>query len=93
MHRLATMTLVVLTLSSGAAADDNATVPGDVTTPHPTILNLAVEWKIAGDANLNGTVSVRYRAVGRECLARGHASAAGPGRPEPPHDSHLPLGE
>jgi Right handed beta helix region len=39
-------------------------VPGEVTTPHPTILNLAVEWQIAGDANLNGTVSVRYRAAG-----------------------------
>ena len=64
MCRVATMTLVVLMLSSVAAADDNATVPGDVTTPHPTILNLAVEWKISGDANLNGTVAVRYRAVG-----------------------------
>ncbi len=63
MHRLATMTLFVLTLCSLAAADDNATVPGEVTTPYPTILNLAVEWKIAGDANLNGTVSVRYRAA------------------------------
>jgi hypothetical protein len=49
-----------------AAADENATVAGDVTTPYPTILNLAVEWKIAGDANLNGTVSVRYRAAGEE---------------------------
>jgi hypothetical protein len=63
MHGLAAMTLVVLTLAS-VAADDDATVPGDVTTPHPTILNLAVEWKIAGDANLNGTVSVRYRGPG-----------------------------
>ena len=66
MHRLAIMTLFVLTLGSMAAADDNATVPGDVTTPYPTILNLAVEWKIAGDANLNGTVSVRYRAAGED---------------------------
>jgi hypothetical protein len=27
---------------------------------------LAVEWKIVGDANLNGTVSVRYRVAGEE---------------------------
>jgi hypothetical protein len=63
MHCLLAMTMIVLTLLSGAAAAD-ATIPGDVSTPHPTILNLAVEWKIAGDANLNGKVSVRYRAAG-----------------------------
>ena len=45
MGLLATMTLVVLTLGRMAAAEQDATVPGDVTTPHPTILNLAVEWK------------------------------------------------
>src|ERR1700677_2832578 len=64
MRRLIVMAWVSWALGSMAAADDNATVPGAVTTPHPTILNLAVEWKIAGDANLNGTVSVRYRAAG-----------------------------
>jgi hypothetical protein len=64
MHRLATLTWALLTMGSEAAADHDATVAGDVTTPHPTILNLAVEWKIAGDAKLNGTVSVRYRAAG-----------------------------
>jgi hypothetical protein len=44
--------------------DPNATVPGEVTTPYPTILNLAIEWKIEGDANLNGIVAVQYRAAG-----------------------------
>jgi hypothetical protein len=51
-------------LCNTATADDNATVHGEVTTPYPTIQNLAVEWKIEGDANLNGTVVVRFRAVG-----------------------------
>src|SRR5262249_23280761 len=60
------LTSAVLSMGSVAAADDDATVAGEVTTPYPTILNLAVEWKIAGDANLNGTVSVRYRAAGEE---------------------------
>jgi hypothetical protein len=68
MQRLAIVTWAALTMGSGsmAAADEDATVAGDVTTPYPTILNLAVEWRIAGDANLNGTVSVRYRAAGEE---------------------------
>src|SRR5687767_11053215 len=43
------------------AAD--ATVPGEVSTPYPTIRNLAVEWKIEGDDNLNATATVRYRAA------------------------------
>ncbi len=64
MRRLAVMSFVVLTLRTVAAASDNATVPGEVSTPFPTILNVALEWKITGDANLNGTVSVRYRGVG-----------------------------
>ncbi len=64
MRRLIVMAWVAWALGSMAAADDNATVPGEVTTPHPTILNLAIEWQIAGDDNLNGTVSVRYRAAG-----------------------------
>ncbi|MEA2062149.1 MAG: right-handed parallel beta-helix repeat-containing protein [Gemmatimonadota bacterium] len=42
----------------------DATEPGEVSTPYPTITNLAVEWKIEGDANLNGTVEVEYRMAG-----------------------------
>jgi hypothetical protein len=45
---------------------ENATRPGQVTTPHPTIIHLAIEWAIEGDENLNGLVSVRFRAVGEE---------------------------
>jgi hypothetical protein len=45
---------------------EDATLPGEITTPYPTITNLAVEWKISGDDNLNGIVEVKYRMVGQE---------------------------
>ena len=50
---------------------ENGTKPGAVTTPYPTLINLAVEWTIEGDENLNCTVAVRYRKVGesRWCQA------------------------
>jgi hypothetical protein len=60
------MAVAVLALSCTVAAGDNVTVPGVVETPYPTILNLAIEWKIEGDDNLNGVVSVRYRAAGQD---------------------------
>jgi hypothetical protein len=41
-------------------AQDN-TLPGIITTPYPTLENLAVEWIIRGDDNLNGKVTVQYR--------------------------------
>jgi len=44
----------------------DATIPGEVTTPYPTITNLAVEWMIAGDDNLNGVVTVEYRIAGQQ---------------------------
>ncbi|MGH9719302.1 MAG: right-handed parallel beta-helix repeat-containing protein [Bryobacteraceae bacterium] len=46
------------------AASPNATVPGEALAPYPTVTNLAVEWKIQGDENLNGEVRVRYRKSG-----------------------------
>ena len=42
----------------------NSTTPGEITSPFPTVRNLAVEWKIQGDDNLNGIVAVRYREKG-----------------------------
>jgi len=39
----------------------NNTIPGAVTSPYPTFINLAVEWTIQGDDNLNGTVTVQFR--------------------------------
>lgn len=42
----------------------NSTVPGAVTTPNPTLRNIAVEWAITGDADNDGVVSVRFRRRG-----------------------------
>lgn len=50
---------------------ENATTPGAITTPYPTIVHLAVEWAITGDDNLNGVVSVRYRESGSETWRTG----------------------
>jgi len=41
------------------------TIPGEITTPYPTIINLAIEWKIKGDDNQNGIVNVKYREKGQ----------------------------
>jgi hypothetical protein len=57
------LTLAVSILSSPAAAQ-NSTTPGEVSVPYPTLRNLAVEWAISGDDNLNGVVTVRYRQAG-----------------------------
>jgi len=42
----------------------NKTVPGEVTTPYPTIHNIAIEWNVQGDDNLNGIVSVQFKEKG-----------------------------
>jgi len=46
------------------ALPQSATIPEEVTSPYPTITNLAVEWRIAGDDNLNGVAEVEYRQAG-----------------------------
>lgn len=40
------------------------TIFGEITTPFPTLRNLAVEWEIQGDDNQNGRVEVSYRVSG-----------------------------
>jgi len=65
MRRLAALVVAGLLLAASARAE-NATTPGKVTAPYPTVTNLAVEWSITGDDNLNGVVQVRYRKVGAE---------------------------
>jgi hypothetical protein len=42
----------------------NDTVPGEVSSPYPTLVNLSVEWPVEGDDNLDGTVTVAYRRAG-----------------------------
>ncbi|WP_426732057.1 right-handed parallel beta-helix repeat-containing protein [Myxococcus faecalis] len=48
----------------GPSGGPNATVPGAVTLPFPTLRHLTVEWAFTGDANANGTVAVRFRPAG-----------------------------
>src|SRR5262249_12852636 len=58
---------IVLAFAAGAAAQTgsgNATVIGQFTVEHPTLLNLGFEWAISGDVNRNATVAVDYRAAG-----------------------------
>jgi hypothetical protein len=55
--------LLLLPALLGAA---DATIPGAVTAPYPTLVNLSIEWAVEGDDNLNGVVSVRFRATGED---------------------------
>ena len=48
---------IVLVWTNGFAQD--STIPGEVSTPYPTIINLAVEWNIHGDENQDGIVTVK----------------------------------
>ena len=51
-------------LLPAAATAQNATTPGAVTTPYPTLINLSVEWAISGDDDNDGVVGARFRPTG-----------------------------
>jgi hypothetical protein len=53
-----------LLLAAAALSAQNATQAGRFHVEHPTLLNLGFEWSIAGDANRNASVAVRYRKAG-----------------------------
>jgi hypothetical protein len=55
---------LLMAICAGACSGADATVAGDVFAPSPTLTNISVEWMIEGDDNLNGVVSVRFRAAG-----------------------------
>ncbi len=60
----------LLFTGTGLFAQDH-TIPGEIRVPFPTIINLAVEWNIQGDDNLNGTVDLAYRKKGERSWTRG----------------------
>ncbi|MBW1809876.1 MAG: right-handed parallel beta-helix repeat-containing protein [Deltaproteobacteria bacterium] len=62
--RLALLAGALTGLIPMSAAAQDATTPGALTTPYPTLTNLSIEWAIAGDDNLNGVVTLRYRPTG-----------------------------
>ncbi len=68
MNRISGISIfLLLSLSwQSFASSDNATIPGEITTPYPTLTCLAVEWVIEGDNNLNSKVEVFYRASGED---------------------------
>lgn len=42
----------------------DSTTPREVTTPFPTITNLAVEWRIEGDDDLDASCEMKFRKAG-----------------------------
>jgi hypothetical protein len=62
--RLLTRLPLLLLACSLPLFAQNATTPGTITTPFPTVTNLAVEWTITGDDNLDCVVAVKYRVKG-----------------------------
>lgn len=47
----------------GAAAQD-ATTPGQLSAPHPTLEHISLEWAVEGDDDADGEVTVRFRRAG-----------------------------
>jgi len=70
-NHLTILPLFFLLLTSLPVFALDATIPGKVSTPYPTITNLAVEWLITGDDNLNGVVEVEYRMAGQQEWRKG----------------------
>ncbi|MFC2076478.1 right-handed parallel beta-helix repeat-containing protein [candidate division KSB1 bacterium] len=64
MIRHSVFTAAFILLIAASVLAGNATVPGELSTPYPTIINLGILWKIQGDDDLDGRVDVRYRRVG-----------------------------
>ena len=56
--------LAIISYGVMPARSQDHTIPGEVVTPYPTVINLAVEWYIQGDDNNNGVVTVKYRKKG-----------------------------
>lgn len=47
-----------------SALAQSHTTPGELSSPYPTLNNLAIEWLIEGDDNHNGLVTVEFREAG-----------------------------
>ncbi len=62
---------VLLVFVPAMAFGQAATTPGAVSAPHPTLAHLSLEWAIAGDDDLDGQVTVRFREVGASAWREG----------------------
>lgn len=65
-HPLSILSTAWLLLAAGHACAGNpdATVPGPISLPYPTLRHLSIEWAIEGDADGDGRVDVRFRELG-----------------------------
>jgi cysteine-rich repeat protein len=61
----------LLWLAPLSASAQDASVPGTPSAPHPTLEHLSIVWPVDGDADLDGVVTVRYRAVGEAAYRQG----------------------
>jgi len=59
-HNLFAFLICIFWTNAQSVAQDS-TAAGAIVTPYPTLVNLAVEWQIQGDDNLNGIVNVKFR--------------------------------
>ena len=62
--------IALLAASFGVLAQDG-TSAGEPSAPFPTLQNLSIEWPIAGDADADGVVSVRFRRAGDAAWRQG----------------------
>jgi len=58
--------IIFLTIIVFTVIAQNKTIPGEITSPYPTLQNLAIEWTIGGDDNQNGKVTVQFREKGEK---------------------------
>ena len=59
--------LLLVSLANATGFADNASLPGEVTTPFPAITNLDVEWQIEGDDDLRlANLSILCRVCAAE---------------------------
>ena len=70
-RKITNLLLLLLLLSGAEGFSQNKTSPGRLITLYPTLINLAVEWEIQGDDNLNGVVSVMFREKGKSDWQQG----------------------
>ena len=59
-----TLAILLLSLMAVSLQAADRTTPREIETPYPTLTNLAVEWQIDGDDNLDATCEVKFRKAG-----------------------------
>ncbi len=62
---------IIVLFAGTCSFAQNSTIPGSLTSPYPTIHNLALEWIIQGDDNQNGVVRLNYREKGEKVWHEG----------------------